>query len=315
MAGQGLLCIGLTTLDIVALPIDALPEDESTKLIQQIVTIPAGTAGGAAMVAAKLGVETYLSSAIGGDLAGRFVRMALEEYGVNTSLLEVMPAAPTSATVLAIDSNGRRPNFHALGAGVFGGVSDETKAKAANVRFFHYGGIGGPRLDNGAGAELAQIAREAGAIVTCDLISPQPSAVDELRRILPHVNYFLPSNAEALMLSGASNLADAARFFVGLGAGACIIKDGGRGSFALIGGEEVQLPAYDIKPVDTTSCGDSFCAGFIAALDRGFEPVDALRFATAVAAHVAQGPGTLGTLSDFDGVQAAMQSMKLREFA
>ena len=49
MAGQGLLCIGLTTLDIVALPIDALPEDESTKLIQQIVTIPAGTAGGAAM--------------------------------------------------------------------------------------------------------------------------------------------------------------------------------------------------------------------------------------------------------------------------
>lgn len=315
MAGKGLLCIGLTTLDIVALPIDALPEDESTKLIQQIVTIPAGTAGGAAMVAAKLGVETYLSSAIGGDLAGRFVRMALEEQGVNTSLVEVMPAAPTSATVLAIDSNGRRPNFHALGAGVFGGVSEETKAQTAKVRFLHYGGIGGPRLDHGPGAELVKLAREAGVIVSCDLISPQPSAIDELRRILPRVHYFLPSSAEALMLSGADNLADAARFFVDLGAGACIIKDGARGSYALIDGEGIRLPAYDIKPIDTTSCGDSFCAGFIAALDRGFAPVEALGFATAVAAHVAQGPGTLGALTDFDGVKAAMQNMKLRELA
>ena len=313
MARAGLLCIGLTTLDVIALPIDALPENEGTTLIKRIVAIPAGTAGGAAMVAAALGVETYLAASIGGDLVGRFVRMALEEQGVNTSLLEVMPEMPTSATVLAIDSKGRRPNFHALGAGFFAHVSEETRAAAKRVRFLHYAGIGGPKLDGGPGVELVKTARAAGAIVTCDLIAPQPRTIEELRLILPHVNYFLPSSTEALMLSGKSHLAEAARFFVDIGAEACVIKDGARGSQALIGGKEFRLPAYDITPIDTTSCGDSFCAGFIVGLDRDFEPVEALRFGTAVAALVAQGPGTLGLVTDFDGARRAMQTMKLRD--
>src|SRR3569832_207017 len=120
------------------------------------------------MVAARLGVETHLAAAIGGDLVGRFVKMALEEQGVDTSLLEVMPEAPTSATVLAIDSKGRRPNFHAPGAGVFASVRDETRAMIERVRFLHYAGIGGPRLDGGPGAKLVKDAREGGAIVTCE---------------------------------------------------------------------------------------------------------------------------------------------------
>ena len=73
--GTGLICIGLTTLDVVARPIDALPQGEGTTLIQGIGIAPAGTAAGAAMVAARLGVRTRLAGSVGGDLTGRFVRM------------------------------------------------------------------------------------------------------------------------------------------------------------------------------------------------------------------------------------------------
>ncbi|RYG03373.1 MAG: carbohydrate kinase family protein, partial [Caulobacteraceae bacterium] len=45
----GLLTIGLVTLDVVASPIDALPQGEGTTLIEGIACAPAGTAGGAAM--------------------------------------------------------------------------------------------------------------------------------------------------------------------------------------------------------------------------------------------------------------------------
>ncbi len=309
----GLLTIGLVTLDVVASPIDALPQGEGTTLIQGIACAPAGTAGGAAMVAARLGVPVKLASTLGDDLIGRFVRMALEESKVDTSLLPVRPGMPTSTTVLAVDSKGRRPNFHALGAGMLASVNDEVMEAARQARFLHYGGIGGPKLDGGPGASLLQAAHEAGAIVTCDLISPQGSALDELKRLLPFVDYFMPSAAEALALTGTDDLDAAADVFLGFGAKACIIKNGGRGSHVVLPDARHSLPAHVITPVDTTSCGDSYCAGFIAALSRGWEPLEACRFATATAAVVAQGLATLGKLESFEATEAAMRAMPLGE--
>jgi len=311
--GQGLLCIGLTTLDVVARPIDALPTGEGTTLIEGIAIAPAGTAAGAAMVAATLGVKTALAGTVGGDLMGRVVRMALAERGVDTALVDVMDGFPTSATVLTIDSKGRRPNFHALGAGLFAPTDERVIEAARACAFLHYAGIGGPRLDGGAGAAVVAAAKAAGVTVTCDLISPQSSALAELERLLPNVDYFMPSVGEAFALSQTDDLAAAADFFLAMGAGAVIIKNGGAGSYVALGAERHTLGAYDITPVDTTSCGDSYCAGFIAGLDHGMAPLDAARFATAVAAHVAQGLATLGKLESYEGVLEAMKTMTLKE--
>lgn len=312
---NGLACIGLTTLDVVARAIDALPEGEGTTLIEGIACAPAGTAAGAALVAAKLGMPVKLASAVGDDLIGRFIRMALDEAGVDLTALETLPGLPSSTTVLAVDSAGRRPNFHALGAGMLAQVTPEAMDAARSARFLHYGGIGGPRLDGGAGAELVRAAHEAGTVVTCDLISPQASALDELKRLLSFVDYFLPSAAEAQFLTGQEDLFAAADVFRDLGAGGCIIKNGSRGSVVVLEGVRTMLPAYAIKPVDTTSCGDSYCAGFIAALNRGWPPLEAARFATATAALVAQGLATLGKLESFEATEAAMRQMTLSEAA
>src|SRR5688572_1004130 len=149
--GEGLLCIGLTTLDMVARPIDALPTGEGTRIIEGIAVAPAGTAAGAAMVAARLGVKTALAGSVGGDFMGRVMLLGLKEQGIDTSLVQVMEGYPTSATVLTIDSHGRRPNFHALGAGLFAPTDEAVIAAAGRAAFLHYAGIGGPRLDGGLG--------------------------------------------------------------------------------------------------------------------------------------------------------------------
>jgi len=313
--GEGLLCIGLTTLDMVARPIDALPQGEGTRLIEGIAVAPAGTAAGAAMVAARLGVKTALAGSVGGDFMGRVVRLGLEEQGIDAGLVQVLEGYPTSATVLTIDSKGRRPNFHALGAGLFAPTDAAVVAAAREAAFLHYAGIGGPRLDGGAGLAVVQAAKAGGATVTCDLISPQPTALAELERLLPHVDYFMPSVSEAFALSKADSLDAAADFFLGLGVGAVIIKNGGAGSYVALGAARTSLPAYAITPVDTTSCGDSYCAGFIAGLSRGLSPLAACRLATAVAALVAQGLATLGKLESYDGVLEAMKTMTLKDAA
>jgi sugar/nucleoside kinase (ribokinase family) len=310
--GEGLLCVGLTTLDVTARPIDALPAAETTTLVEQITLAPAGTAAGAAFVAARLGVKTALAGVVGEDAAGTLVRTVLAEQRVDISLVARMPGVPTSTTILTIDSNGRRPNFHALGASHRAEPTQAWSEKAAAAKFLHYAGIGGPKLDGGAGAELAARAKAAGAVVTCDLISPGRRALEELKRILPHTDFFMPNAGEALALSGRSSLTEAGAFFRDLGVKTCIFKDGANGSLIAAPQGETRLPAHEITVVDTTSCGDSYCAGFIAALDRGWPVLEAARFASATAALVAQGLGTLGILKDFADTERFMRQTPLR---
>lgn len=302
----GLLAIGLTTLDINAYPIDELTHTERAVLIKALVCAPAGTAAGAALVAAKLGVAVALAGAVGDDMNGLFVRAGLESLGVDTRLLATRTGEATSSTLLGVESDGRRSSFHRPGAGTAAPLDAPVIDAARRSRFVHYAAVGGSTTDGGAGAELLAQAKAAGAVVTCDLISPRRSAVEEIARVLPYVDYFMPSAAEAAFLSGSDDLSLAARRFVELGAKACVIKNGRRGALALVDGEERLVPAFAVSPVDTTSCGDAFCAGFIAALDRGWAPLDACRFAGMTAGLVAEGVGTLGALEDFDATVAAM---------
>ena len=234
---SGLLTIGLTTLDIVARPIEALTHTERAIIIDGIACAPAGTAGGAAMVAGKLGVPTKIVGAVGDDMTGGYVRLGFESVGIDTGLLVTRPGEPTSTTLLTVESDGTRSSYHAVGAGGGAEIDAAVTAAACASAFVHYAAVGGRHTDGGPGAELLAAAKSAGAVVTCDLIGPRRSALDELKRLLPHVDYFMPSAAEATFLSELDDLAAAAALFRSLGAGACIIKNGRQGSYVSIGSE------------------------------------------------------------------------------
>ena len=301
-----LLSIGLTTLDILARPIDALPPNDTTAIVEQIVLAPAGTAGGTALVAARLGVSTALASTVGADPAGRLVRRELEAAGVDTRLLGESADRPTSITILPINSHGQRPNLHGIGAGGYVADTDALLQAATTAAFIHFAAVGAAGLKAPRAAILLEAARAAGATVTCDLISPRKGVIDDLKLILPHVDVFMPNAAEARMLSGRDDLVEAGNALCDLGAGACVFTDGANGAVLISGDGWVRLPAHPITPVDTTSCGDSYCAGVIAGLDRGWALEEACRLAGAVSARVAQGLGTLGALTGFEDAYALM---------
>ena len=64
-----------------------------------------------------------------------------------------------------------------------------------------------------------------------------------------------------------------------------------------------QLPAHNIDVVDTTGCGDSFTAGIIFGISKGWPIKKTAQFANAVAAQVALGLG-----SDGDGILQGVES-------
>lgn len=307
-----LLAVGLTTIDITIHPVASLPECETGQIVEKIMLAPAGTAGGTALVAQKLGLQAAIASAVGDDPQGHLIRSVFDAAGVDTSLLAVEPAWPTSTTVLPIRPNGERPNWHMMGASIFAPVTDAVFGALARTAAVHWGGVGFPGAA-AKGAELLQEARGRGIVTSCDLIAPSDAAQADLDVLLPHVDLFMPSLAEVRALAGTDDPAEGARRFMARGAGGCLIKMGGAGALLVLPDQHIQVPAHRIDPVDTTSCGDSLCAGYIAGRTRGLDPAEALRFGVATAAQVALDVGTLGKLESYDRTLLFMRETPVRE--
>ena len=294
------MAVGLTTLDILGRNIEEIPKTNTTTIIKQIEVIPAGTAAGAAMIAATLGMKSALISTVGKDRQGRFVTQELEAVGVDTTLVDQHDQFPTSQTILTIDKNGQRPNFHALGASVFTQLSDHCFSKLENVKYLHWAAVGSAMLKGAASRDFLAKAKEAGVITTCDLIVADKTVIKELKNILPFIDYFLPSMEEALSLTGTDNPKDAANALMEMGAKVCLIKWGSKGVYIATPEQHELIPAFEVKVEDTTSCGDSFCAGFVTGLSKGMDIREACRFGCAVASLVAQGLGTIGKLQSYE---------------
>ncbi len=148
-------------------------------------------------------------------------------------------------------------------------------------------------MDQGQSARLLQAAKARGVTTSFDLIAPNEETLELLRPLLPSVDYFMPSLEEAAFLSGETQPEAIGHFFLALGVGTCILKDGENGSW-LIGrdGGPQHIAPWPVEAVDTTGCGDSYCGGFIAALARGLSVKAACDVASAVAALVATGMGS-----------------------
>ena len=75
----------------------------------------------------------------------------------------------------------------------------------------------------------------------------------------------------------------------------------------------LHAPGFRVNTVDTTAAGDSFNAGFAAALCRGMDLPRALRFANAVAALSTTGFGAQGAMPEYGSVQSFMETYQKGE--
>jgi sugar/nucleoside kinase (ribokinase family) len=65
-----------------------------------------------------------------------------------------------------------------------------------------------------------------------------------------------------------------------------VVTMGGRGSLLREGAYQVEVPAWQVKPVDTTGAGDMYAAGVLYGLTRGLPLETTGRLASYVAAQV-----------------------------
>jgi sugar/nucleoside kinase (ribokinase family) len=79
-----------------------------------------------------------------------------------------------------------------------------------------------------------------------------------------------------------------------------VVRTGRRGCTVLQDGRSREVPGFQVDPVDTNGAGDAHVGTFVAALDRGHDPMAAARIANAAAAIAVtrRGPASCPTLRE-----------------
>ncbi|MFT4037011.1 MAG: sugar kinase [Thermomicrobiales bacterium] len=307
--------LGIHILDILGRPVNRIPPRQDVDLLEEIRLTVAGTAAGASVDMAKLGVDVLAMGAVGEDAAGNFIVDTMGRFGIDTSALVRKPGVQTSASMLAIRPNGERPALHVLGANAALTEADIDLDAIANAKHLHFGGVYlMPQLDGEPTARVLKHAQDHGVPVTLDLIAlDRPDLLQVIEPCLPYVDYFMPGLEEAKMISRLDDRRAIIAFFLDLGVKTTVFKMGEEGSSigwrdeqgAL---QEIRVPALRATVVDSTGCGDAYCAGFIAGLLRGWDIVECAKLGTAAAGLVITGLGSDAGIVDFEQTVAFMQS-------
>jgi sugar/nucleoside kinase (ribokinase family) len=301
------LTVGIHIVDILGRPVSGIPEGQGIALLDEIRMTVAGTAAGTAIDMARLGLNVTTVGVIGADELGRWLELKMRTEGVNTSGLTVDPTKPTSATMLPIRPNGQRPALHVKGANTTLSLEQIDWDLIEAADWVHIGGT--CLLDNFDGeptAEVLRRAKAAGATTSLDMLGMPDADFDKLfGPVLPLLDWFLPNDDDARMVSGRQDLGEALAWLNDSGVGGTVVTLGGEGaSYTPAGGEEVHVPAYDIDVVDTTGCGDAFSAGFIAGMVEGRDVVEAMEIGVASGSMVATGLGSDAGIVDRASLEA-----------
>ena len=208
----------------------------------------------------------------------------------------------TSASVLPIRPDGSRPAFHVVGANAHYGPADVDWDAIADATHLH---LGGPEFMGGeAAAEILAQARERGITTSADVLAPGDMGILEwIAPALPHLDYLLPNDEQAIGFTGEPDLEAACRALVAKGVG-CVAATCGADGVLLVDADTASSRfrrsrwTSSTRPAAATrSRPDSFAAS-----RSGATGGDAAELGCATAALVAQGLGTDYGNFDLDAV-------------
>lgn len=288
-----LLVIGSMNMDVVS-NVKQFPLPGETIHSSGTAFVPGGKGANQAVAAASAGADCALVGAVGLDPFGDTLIASLSERGVDAGA--VLRKEGTSGIAL-ITVNEEGENNIILSAGANSKVTPADVSSAV-----HWDGVYAVLLQNEIPWETTvAAARDAHAAFTRVFLNPAPARKlpDEL---FPLLDTLIVNETEAALVTGigvsdAATAALAAERVLDKGASSVIVTLGEQGCFyADAQGTRIAVPAFRVKPVDTTAAGDTFIGAYAAACANGLGRRDALRYATAASALAVTRPGAQSSI-------------------
>lgn len=302
-------CIGVVLMDLPLGPVDEGIFHEETTMVNSISLTTGGDAFNEAIVLARLGKKPALMGQIGTDILGDVIVKRCGEEKVDHSRLQRDEKTATRINVVVIGKDGQRHFIKSQNAGSVAFRADEIdydfigRARAVSLASIFCSKLRDPETID----KILKTARGHEVITFADMVPMTAGeTIKDIAGALPYLDYFLPNEEEAAMLTGLQDPDEMADCLLRYGIKNVVIKLGKNGCLIKNSRERHLIPVFPAEAIDTTGAGDNFAAGFITAVLDGLKLEDCGRFANAVAAASTESVGAIGGVKNIDQIKAIL---------
>jgi fructokinase len=267
-----ILCIGEALIDMIC-----TDKGQSLSKGENFLKKPGGAPTNVAAAIGALGGVVELAAKVGKDPFGHQLIQVMKEFGVETKWMLQDEKHFTTMAFVSLMENGERDFVFNRGAD--GQLSNEDIA-GINVDDFsivHFGSatgfLNGPLKE--AYKNLLHAARAKNVFVSFDpnyrhLLFPNDTEnfIEQSWYFLQNCNFFKLSDEEALLITKATTVADAATMLLEKTTANFAITIGAEGTLFGYNNSTTIIPSIKISPIDTTGAGDAFVGALLFQLSK-----------------------------------------------
>jgi len=257
-----ILVVGELNVDII-LSGDVTPVfDQVERLVSDSSLVLGSSSAIFACGAARLGLNTSITSKIGQDTLGEFCLNALKNRNVDVSGVFLDPGVKTGMSLILncgvdraiLTYPGSMENFS---------LEDINPDLLRKTRHLHLGGYYLLSTLRPQVVQLFNMARSLGITTSLDTnYDPSGRWEEDLEPLLRLTNVFLPNETELLRISRESSIEAGLKKLAGW-VEMVVVKQGAHGATARKGDQDYKAAGLPMKVVDTVGAGDTFDAGFL----------------------------------------------------
>ena len=300
--------IGTLNMEVILKGIKRYPEFGTQIFVDDYQSIPAGSALRVGLPLRRLGQRSLIIGKVGNDRYGKEIVDAVRSKGLATTGIVRDRKHPTGICISFVKTNGERSFVSSLGAV---GETDE-KLILDNYHLIErtdfllitgYWALSGFKEKAKTWRKiLGRAKRDARHILLdtgWDVRNWPKKRKDEILRLLPLVDTFLPNREEAAALSGRRTPEEMCGFLAHKGAGEVIIKLGARGAAGYSPREGFhRKKALAVEARDTTAAGEAFNAGILFGLTKAWNLKKRLHFANVLSGLYVSSPENYPTKNE-----------------
>ena len=286
MSRPDILVVGSINYDILLFQ-SRLAMRGETLLARDVREDFGGKGANQAVQCAKLGQHVTFLGAVGRDQRGRISRRNLQDQGVECHIADVEPS--TGMGVVNVLDNGEVHATILEGAN----ASVDPAYVADHMDLFQSAGF--VILQNEIPVEAVAMAIRCAGIAGAKVLYNAAPARPVSPEVTAQCEYFIVNEEEAMFyLEDRIDDLEAMKSSITKLKRYCpkvIVTLGSAGSLISFDSDVHHIPAVPVQAVDTTGAGDSYVGALASALNDGLSDLEAVRFATIVAAQATAAVG------------------------
>lgn len=285
------LCVGELLIDFFCTDVD-VSLTEGRHFSKQAGGAPANVSA----AIARLGGQSAFLGKVGADPFGLFLKQTLEEQHVDTSMLLLDAAAPTTLAFVSLAASGERDFVFNRGADRLLSLEELDRTAIRQAAMLHFGSATALLADPFREVYLTLMdeAKANGQFISFDpnyrgdlWNGRQEEFIALSRAGISKADLVKVSDEELQIISGETDRDAALDLLHDWGAGAVAVTLGKDGTLVSSPASRMLIPSITVKSIDSTGAGDAFVGALLCQISQLAQPAEFMQSAELQQAFIA----------------------------